>query len=432
VNEGWGELGGVLALGGAALLFLLGTTISAVVVAATSLNRVALHRLGSETGSSLVFVESLREPASVYRIALQLARNLCLLGGTALILLVLWDSTRNLPTTLGFGLAVVLAVGWIEIGLARLLGLWNPRKTLRLSAGLVRVIRFLLFPLAQPVHLLSLKIGRLQPAPDDAPEEDQNEEVEALIEVGQRDGILEADEGEMMRSIADLDHTVVREIMTPRPDIVALPVETNIAGARRVFLQSGQSRLPIYRGSLDEIVGVLHVRDLLRATETEEQNATDTVVKYMRDPMFVPEGLSVAELLGEMRLKTHMALVVDEYGGTAGVVTLEDLLEEIVGEIRDEHEPGETLVRREADGSWIINAAVHVDKLTELFGVEFAERDFDTIGGLVVSQLGCVPPPGETLRFQSLFIEVLDADRRRIRVVRIGRQPRSKTAGSEA
>lgn len=425
MNEGWGELGGVLALGGAALLFLLGTTISAVVVAATSLNRVALHRLGSETGSSLVFVESLREPASVYRIALQLARNLCLLGGAALILLVLWDSTRNLPTTLGFSLAVVLAVGWIEIGLARLLGLWNPRKTLRLSAGLVRVIRFLLFPLAQPVHLLSLKIGRLQPAPDDAPEEDQNEEVEALIEVGQRDGILEADEGEMMRSIADLDSTAVREIMTPRPDIVALPVKTDIEGARRAFLQSGHSRLPVYRKSLDDVVGVLHVRDLLRATE---QDGEITLSRYMRDPMFVAESLSVGDLLSEMRQKTHMALVVDEYGGTAGLVTLEDLLEEIVGEIRDEHEPEEAPLRRSADGSWIINAAVHVDKLTELFGVEFAQRDFDTIGGLVVSELGHVPREGETLEFRSLFIEVLVADHRRVRVVRIGQQPSSESA----
>ena len=239
---------------------------------------------------------------------------------------------------------------------------------------------------------------------------------------------MEADEGEMMGSMADLYQTSVREIMTPRPDIVALPIETNVEGARRVFLQSGQSRLPVYRGSLDEVVGVLHVRDLLRATETEKDSVAHTVSRYMRAPMFVPENLSVAELLSEMRLKTHMALVVDEYGGTAGLVTLEDLLEEIVGEIRDEHEPGETLVRRAADGSWIINAGVHVDRLTELFGVEFAERDFDTIGGLVVSELGYMPSEGETLRFRSLFIEVLDADRRRIRMVRIGRHPRSETA----
>jgi len=148
----------------------------------------------------------------------------------------------------------------------------------------------------------------------------------------------------------------------------------------------------------------------------------------MRDPMFVQETLSVADLLSEMRLKTHMALVVDEYGGTAGLVTLEDLLEEIVGEIRDEHEPGQTLLRRESDGSWIINAAVHVDKLMELFDVEFAHPDFDTIGGLILSELGHVPKQGETLQFRSLFIEVLDADRRRIRLVRIGRHPRSETA----
>ncbi len=426
------EVGWVLVAGGAVLLFLLGATLSAVLVASSSLSRVALHRLASGTGSRLDFVETLREPGSVHRIAVQLAKNICLLGGALLLLAAIRDASWGYWGTLGLGLGLVLGLGLLELVVARLLGLWNPRHTLRFTGFLIRSLRFALFPIAQPVHLLSVKIGGFQQSIDDSSEEDQNEEVDALIEVGERDGILEADEGQMMRSIADLDQTVVREIMTPRPDIVALPVETDVEGARRVFLQSGQSRLPVYRGSLDEVVGVLHVRDLLRAAETAEESATHTVAKYMRSPMFVPESLSVADLLSEMRLKTHMALVVDDYGGTAGLVTLEDLLEEIVGEIRDEHESRETLVRRAADGSWIINAGVHVDKLTELFGVEFAERDFDTIGGLVVSELGYVPQEGETLQFRSLLIEVLDSDRRRIRMVRIGRHPRSETARAGA
>jgi CBS domain containing-hemolysin-like protein len=423
------ELGWMLAGGGAVLLFVLAATLSAALVACSALSRVALHRLGTEPGSRLEFVETLRDPASVHRIAVQLAKNMCLLGAAVLLVVAVRDASWSRWDTLGLGLAVVIGLGLLELTLARLLGLWKPRMALRFTAFLLRSVRLLLFPVAQPLHLLSVKIRGLQPSIDDSPEEDQNEEVDALIEVGERDGILEADEGEMMRSIADLDQTAVREIMTPRPDIVALPVEQTLDGARRLFLESGQSRLPVYRGSLDEVVGVLHVRDLLRATEKE--GATQTVSQYMRAPMFVPERLSVADLLSEMRLKTHMALVVDEYGGTAGLVTLEDLLEEIVGEIRDEHEPGETLVRHAADGSWIINAGVHVDKLTELFGVEFTERDFDTIGGLVVSELGYVPREGETLQFRSLCIEVLDADRRRIRMVRIGRHPRSETARAE-
>jgi CBS domain containing-hemolysin-like protein len=233
----------------------------------------------------------------------------------------------------------------------------------------------------------------------------------------------------MVRSIVDLDDTIVREIMTPRPDIVALPRSADLDQARRVFLESSHSRLPVYGTTLDEVTGVLHVQDLLRASE--EGNGERGVERYMREAMFVPETLSVAELLSEMRLRTHIALVIDEYGGTAGLVTLEDLLEEIVGEIREEHEPPEPEVRREADGSWLIDAAVHVEKLHELFGVGFEERDVDTVGGLVVAKFGRLPRQGETLQLRSLAIEVLEVDRRRIRLLRIraGGSSRSARAG---
>jgi CBS domain containing-hemolysin-like protein len=290
----------------------------------------------------------------------------------------------------------------------------------------VRYARLVLLPLVQPVHVLLVKAGGLQSTSDEQRDEEQDEEVEALIEVGEREGLLEANEGEMMRSIVDLDETVAREIMTPRPDIVALPLDSDVDHARRVFLEAGHSRLPVYRRNLDEVVGVLHVRDLLRAAE--EGNGKQPISRYMREAMFVPETLSVADLLSEMRLRTHIALVVDEYGGTAGLVTIEDLLEEIVGEIREEHEADESDVRREAEGSWLINAAVHVEKLTELFGVEFEDRDFDTVGGLVVSLLGRLPLQGEKLEFRSLTIEILAVDGRRIRLVRIRTSSASESA----
>jgi magnesium and cobalt transporter len=206
--------------------------------------------------------------------------------------------------------------------------------------------------------------------------------------------------------------------MTPRPDIVALPATATVEEARRTFLESGHSRLPVYRGSVDEIVGVLHVRDLLKV---ERDDVGTTAAHLAREPTFVPETRSVAALLPEMRLKTQLAVVLDEYGGTAGIVTLEDLVEEIVGEIRDEHDEEEKPLREERDGSWTINAATHVEELEELFGIELGERDFDTVGGLVVSQLGRVPHEGDRLQFQSILIDVLQMDGRRIREVRVQR-----------
>jgi CBS domain containing-hemolysin-like protein len=405
------------ALCAAGCLFLIETALSIALVAASSLSRVALRRLGTEDGKRLEFLGDLRETASSHRIAAHLARQLCLLGGSLLLILALAAAGWGRPALVGTAIAAIVGVVVLELCVARFVSGRDPRRALRLTALPVRLAHAALYPVVRPIHVLLVKTGGIHAATEEQREEEQDEEVEALIEVGEREGLLEAEEGEMMRSIVDLDETAVREIMTPRPDVVALPLETSVDDARRVFLGTNHSRLPVYRHTLDEVVGILHVQDLLRASDGE--NGTARISDYMRNAIFVPETMSVAELLAQMRLRTQIAVVVDEYGATAGLVTLEDLLEEIVGEIRDEHERGEADVRRDDDGSWLINAGVHVDRLTELFGVGFDERDFDTVGGLVVSELGRVPHQGETLEFRALHIEVLEVDGRRIRLVRI-------------
>ena len=314
----------------------------------------------------------------------------------------------------------------IELYTARSVALWNPRLALRLSAPLIRAAHLLLYPVVRPLQALWTRIDRAQELSDEEREEEQEKEVEALITVGEREGLLEAAEGEMMRGIVDLDETMLREIMTPRTDVVGLPAETSIAQARRAFLDVGHSRFPVYPGSIDNVIGVLHSRDLFQAWE--EGSEGQTVGHYLRPATFVPETLSAAELLSEMRQRTHVAIVVDEDGGTAGLVTLEDLLEEIVGEIRDEHEKEEDLVIQEDGGSWVINAVAHVDELESLFGLDFEGRDFDTVGGLVVSGFGRVPSKGESIDLHGLRIEVLKADPRRVHKVRV----RPLEGGSDA
>jgi CBS domain containing-hemolysin-like protein len=413
----WADAGWIAVLGGAGLLLLLDLGLSVALESAATLSRVALRRMSTEAPRRLAFLEEMKRPASCYRAAAAILRQLCLLG---VVLLSVWIASVAgwaLPVVGGVALGALLGVLIVEALVARSIALWKPRRALRLTAFLVRFARLLLYPVVEPLHRLALRLERRTPGNSEEREEEQDEEVEALIEVGEREGLLEAEEGEMMRGIVDLDETVVREIMTPRTDIVALPVETSVADARGTLLQAGHSRLPVFRGSIDNVVGVLHARDLFQAWEADGE--AESISRYLRPAAFVPETLSAAELLGEMRQKTHLALVVDEYGGTAGLVTLEDLLEEIVGEIRDEHESEEELMVQESDGSWTINAVAHVKELESRFGFEMEDRDFDTVGGLVVFGFGRVPSPGERLEFQGLSVEVLQADRRRVHKVRV-------------
>ncbi|HEX5044280.1 MAG TPA: hemolysin family protein [Candidatus Polarisedimenticolaceae bacterium] len=402
-----------LLLAGALLLLLLYLALSVTLTAVASLNRVVLRRMVQD-GQGPVWLEELRNPASEHRLAAQLARQAALLAAVLLTGFAGQRAGATHPWLLagGTGLAAVVL---LDTWGARLLVQLEPRQALRATLWLLPLLRVVLFPLVVPLAAVLARGNRVPAGGDD--EEEQEEQVEAFFEVGEREGILEADEGRMMRSIAFLDDTRVREIMTPRVDILALSADTSVADARAAMIAAGHSRMPVYRGAIDDIVGILHVRDLVRAWEQGREAAT--IAGYVRPAFFVPETLTVAELLREMRVRTHVAIVVDEYGGVAGLVTLEDLLEEIVGDIRDEHETEEALVQQDSDGSWLVHGLAHVDELMRIFGFELEERDFDTVGGLVVSTLGRVPEPGERLRVGPLAIEVVHADPRRVYRVRI-------------
>jgi len=421
MSGNWGEFQAAAAFVGAGLLFLLELALSVALVGVAALNRVALHRLALESEGRLACFEDMHQPSSTHRSATTVLRQLSLIGATLLVAAGSRAAGWSDPLAIGLAAGALFGVLFLEAFVARAVALSRPRAALKATALVVRSANALLYPLVRPLHLMQARIEQSQQGNEERREEEQEEEVEALIEVGEREGILEAEEGEMMRSIVDLDETLVREVMTPRTDIVALAVDVTVDEARRKLLEAGHSRLPIYSGSIDNVVGVLHARDLIRAWE--DHGEQQSISLYLRPATFVPETRSAAELLSEMRLKTQVALVVDEYGGIAGLVTLEDLLEEIIGEIRDEHEQEEQeLVQPEADGSYTVNAVAHVKELETLFGVEFEDRDFDTVGGLVVSSFGRVPAAGETLEVQGLLIEVLQADRRRILKVRIGTQ----------
>lgn len=254
-------------------------------------------------------------------------------------------------------------------------------------------------------------------------EEDNNEsELQALLDVGEEEGIIEEEEGEMIQSIIRFSDRTAGEVMTTRTKIIAVASETSLEDVRDLMIESKYSRLPVYKEQIDHIEGVIYVRDLLGYWASGE--TSKTALQLARPTYFVPVSKPTDELLREMqKAKVQMAMVIDEYGGIAGLITLEDLLEEIVGEIEDEDEPEpqatEAEVISEDDGSYTVLGAVEIGKIERLFDQELAADDFTTVAGLVINQLGHLPVVGEVAEFHDLRFEVLEADERRISRVRI-------------
>jgi CBS domain containing-hemolysin-like protein len=238
---------------------------------------------------------------------------------------------------------------------------------------------------------------------------------------GQADeGSISEEEGrELLQSIVDFTETVVKEVMTPRPDIVAIRVDASLADLRTLFREEQYSRIPVYRGDLDNILGIVFVKDLVALPP----NAEPPLTTLMRSAFMVPESKRVSELLKEMqRRQAQMAVVVDEYGGTAGLVTVEDLLEEIVGEIRDEYDVESETVTDEGHGTFVFSGKVSVDEVRDRMGVEIEREGFETLGGYLLSHLGRMPYVGETFDVDDLSAEVLEVERRRITKARVRRR----------
>ena len=231
----------------------------------------------------------------------------------------------------------------------------------------------------------------------------------------------ETEERKLLRSVVDFGGTLVREVMTPRPDIVAIAHDATVAEFRALFAEEEYSRIPVYEDSLDNILGFVFAKDLV--TLDGVQGMSRIVPQLLRPAHVVPEGKRVAELLRELQVKqVQSAIVVDEYGGTAGLVTIEDLLEEIVGEIRDEYDDESEPIVDEGDGTFVFLATVSVGDMVERLGVSVERDGFETVGGYLLTRLGRVPAVGETVEIDDLIVEVLEAERRRVRKVRVQRR----------
>ena len=326
--------------------------------------------------------------------------------------------------------AVVATVAVLSL-VAVLFGLFVPRS---IGARHARpVLLLMVFPLelitwiTRPLVAALLFLTRIVTAPFGAnPLEAtliSEEDIKALIETGEQQGVLDVKERNMIHSVFALGEKKVHEVMVPRPDITAIDVNTPPDQVLEAVVSAGHSRIPVFEGSPDEIIGVLYVKDLFRRLARGE---SVTIRPFLRPAQFVPETKKVDKLLREMQKdKVHIAIVVDEYGGTAGLVTIEDLVEEIVGEIRDEYDVDEELVLPVSENEALMDARVPFSEVKETFGLEDpdGEEEFDTLGGYVTHELGRLPKVGESFQRNSVKFIVETVDGRRIGRIRVMRVP---------
>ncbi|PLX86936.1 MAG: HlyC/CorC family transporter [Desulfuromonas sp.] len=244
------------------------------------------------------------------------------------------------------------------------------------------------------------------------------EELQELIDASEQKGIIDEDEGDMLQSILELDETIVREIMVPRTSMVCCDRNAPLPDVLEAVIESGHSRIPLFQDTNDNIIGFVYAKDLLRFWgQPLEEIPLDEV---LRTPFLVPESITVSDLLKQFRQRrVHVAIVIDEYGGTSGLVTIEDLIEEIVGDIQDEYDLEEEWLVPQNDGSFLVDGRLPIEDFEEQFGLEVEREKFDTVGGYLVEHLGQVPEDGESLKIDGLDIHIVTADQRAVRQLRV-------------
>lgn len=418
--DGHSWLGLVLLAGALALL----VGVAAAEVGILSLGWARIHVSGHPGGPGAGARARSAQERETLLGSLALARTLAVVAASALSFFLLSRVTGS--TWAAVGIAVVGSLGVLALleGAARLLVSESPDRWGSRLAPFVRVLRLVFGVPARLFLLPGHALLRLRGTDGQtAKKAEEHDSLARLVELGEANGGIEAEERAMIRGVIKLVGTAAREIMVPRIDVVAVDTDATVDEVMALIMERGFSRIPLYEGTIDNVVGVLYAKDFLRylARGAHPPSLKDIA----RPPYFIPESKKVDELLGEMRLsRVHMAIVVDEYGGTAGLVTIEDLLEEIVGEIEDEYDRSEVTVERVGPDEAILDARVGIDDLNEIFDLAVEGEDFDTVGGFVYHLLGRVPIPGDEVRADGLSLRVLSVLGRRIKKVRVVREPR--------
>jgi CBS domain containing-hemolysin-like protein len=251
---------------------------------------------------------------------------------------------------------------------------------------------------------------------------DLTEEIHDLMDEGQAKGLVSNEESDMVFGVLDLKETKAHSIMVPRIEISSAPVDASLGEIIKLVADCGHTRIPIHKENIDQIVGILHAKDLLKLWGEDPHSIIPS--RILRKPYFVPENKLLNYLLKELKeKKTHLAVVTDEYGGTAGIVTIEDILEEIVGEIQDEHDNDLPLIARLDKDRFLVDARLEAERLEEVLDIKLPEGDFESVGGFIIHMLGRIPDGGETFSFEDLDVTIQNANQRKINKIVIQRKP---------
>jgi putative hemolysin len=409
-------------------LALLAAYLGAVGAAFAALMRLSLRLLAERSGKSGRMKIYLDDPIQLFLPvramlgAVHVAAALCFAGIFGLA------SASAVLAVAGSAIGFVLV---FEHLVPYLIVRRDPERVLDALLPSFDALARLVWPVVFPFRvLLASKRERTSPPDPSETLEEQQQAATAYLDAGEQEGILERDERQLLQSIVDFSDTLVREVMTPRPDIVAIRADATLAELRAFFREQEYSRIPVYVESLDNIAGFVFIKDLMRLPENERP---DRPVSTMVRPAYVvPETKRVSDLLREFqRQQWQIAIVVDEYGGTAGLVTLEDLIEEIVGEIRDEYDVETEPFIDEGEGRFVVSGKADVETLGVRLGMKIESEGFETVGGWVLARLGRVPAAGEVHVIDDLTVEILDAERRRVHRVRVSRGT-DEAAGGDA
>jgi CBS domain containing-hemolysin-like protein len=400
------------------VLFVLSLVEGALIAASPVTLRMSLEREGQEAPPLLPLVI---ENKSHLFVPLHLGIQLAVVVVAVLITDV---SLRSWPVW-GWACAIVfaLAASFLFRQLfPRLMTQNEAEKKLilffRYLNPLLTVLRVLAMPVSGILDAFKRLYQETETPASPAGEETTEEEIQAYLEIGQDEGILEKEDTQLIQSVVEFGDTLVREVMTPRPRIAACSLDATMGELRRVMVESRHSRIPIFRGDVDHIVGVAYIRQLL--AQYSQGTEPEPISNLIHPALFVPETKRVSALLKELQMRgDHMAIVIDEFGGVAGLVTIEDLVEEIVGEIRDEDQAKVSEIVEESPRSYVFRGSTELYHLEELARKKFTSRDAATVAGLVASYLGRIPAPGEEFDLEGVRIQILDADRKRIRRLRI-------------
>ena len=428
-----------IALAVSFLLLLALTFLATVDMAFGQLSDVGLRRLAAEAEEHpkaryAPLLNEILENRSRFSFTLSAAIQILLVAFTVLVTFVSlrWFSRAAVGLIVSLALTLVLAAIFRQF-IPRLISLRDPEsKLVRLLPWVAPFYRVLGFA-AEPWHR-SFDRMRKDDVEEDVSEEDEEDngdDIEALIDVGEAEGIIEEEDRELIQSAIEFGDIRVGEVMTPRTEIVGLPNNATVRQARDLIIESRHSRLPVYRDQIDNIEGIVYVRDLLPLLSLGKSDAP--ITPLIRPVYFVPETKPVDKQLQEMqKARTYMSIVIDEYGGVAGLVTVEDILEEIVGEIEDEDISGQELAEivPAGDGVYEVLGSTEIGKIERLFDMEIEADDFTTIAGLVMAEKGSVPRVGEQLTLRGLEVEVLNADEKRIGRLRLKQASESRPVGT--